>query len=281
MATDIIEAGLGHQRLAGASKGVALTTTAAHTGFHQGTKHIALIPRNFSTAVVVRGAYCPYLVVLTTIDALATRPLNYTTPAQDGSTATSVSLISLPTLANGGAIWIGGMVKYRGAHLDVDGANDQANNLTVHYPGADLLLTDISDTDATDTGASLAQDGTVTWTVPAAWPTATLREICARNAIAITSSRFEYDNDKMYWTRWTWNATMGTATTLDHILGLNESTAYFEWPVGLAKVERVHMGVGKNGVSGIELLTDGGTGNCIVNCAALDGAFTTGSVETA
>lgn len=281
MATDTLEASLGHQRLAGAANGVALTTTAALTGFHQGTKHITLIPRNFATAVVARFAYCPYLIILKTHDALVSRPLDYTTVAQDGSTATSVVLTSLPTLASGGAVWVGSAVPFRGAHIDVDSANDQANNLTVHYPLlGSLALTDISDTDNTDTGASLAQDGTVTWTVPADWQLAGLRDICNANAIRINAANFRYSDGLYFWTRWTWNATMGTAVTLDHILGLNESTAYAEFPVGLSKMERIHMGLGRSGVAGIELLTDAGTGNMLINCAALDGYFTTGVVET-
>lgn len=282
MAQDVIEAGLGQQRLAGAANGVVLGTTAVYVGFHQGTKHISLLPRNFATAVVARAAYTPYGVFLKTHDALLTPPTNYTEVAQDGSVATSITLSSLPTLANGGALWVGAAVRYRAAHIDVDAVNATTSNLTVHYPAeGTLTLTDISDTDNTDTGASLAQDGTVTWTVPAGtlWTPTTLREIAAANAIAITGTRFAYDEDKLFWTRWTWNAAMDSATTLDHMLLLNESTAYFEWPVGLAKVERVHMGLGRNGVSGLELLTDAGTGNLLVNCAALDGYFTTGTVK--
>ena len=281
MPTDVVDAALGHQRLAGAANGVALSTTAAFVGFHQGTRHIALIPRNFTTAVVVRAAFCPYLVILKTHDALASKPRDYSAPAQDGSTASSLDLTGLPALANGGALWVGSAVRYRGAHIDVDAANAEANNLTVHHPNASLTLTDISGTDNTDTGASLAVDGTVTWTVPAAaaWPMASLVDICKVNNIALASINFAHKEDKLYWTRWTWNAAMTSVTvvTLDHMLGLNESTAYFEWPVGMAKVERVHMGVGVNGVSGLELLTDAGTGNLLVNCAAMDGYFSVGS----
>jgi len=191
-------------------------------------------------------------------------------------------LNDLPTLANGGAMWIASAVPYRGAHIVVDAANGTANNLTVHYPsGPGLSLTDISDSDATDTGASLAQSGTVTWTVPTTWQLATLRAICRANSIAMTSAAFTYSDDLLYWTRWTWSATMDSATTLDHILGLNESTAYAEEVVGVAASERVKVGLGRNGISGIEALTDAGTGNLIITCYALDGYFSTGAVRTA
>lgn len=279
---DIVAGNLGHQRLAGAASGVALSTTAAFVGFHQGTKHVILTPRNFATAVVWRYAFCPYVVVLKTHDALVSKPLDYTEPAQDGSTATSVVLTALPTLAAGGALWVGCPIKFRGAHIDVDGANAAANNLTVDYPAiGTLTLTDISDTDNTDTGASLAVDGTVTWTVPAAWTLATLRDICAANAIPITGTRFAHDDEKMFWNRWTWNATMtsATAVTLDHMLALNESTAYAELTHREGLEQRVHHGLGPNGVSGLELLTDAGTGNLVVNCAAQDGYFSLGSVK--
>ena len=52
-----------------------------------------------------------------------------------------------------------------GFYVDVTSANDQANNLTCNYWNGSAW-TDLSDTDGTDTGASLAQDGAVTWTAP-------------------------------------------------------------------------------------------------------------------
>lgn len=281
---DVIESALGHQRLAGSASGEAISTTAAFVGFHQGSKHIALIPRNFDTAVVARGAYCPYGVILVTTDALATRAAlkDNTERGQDGSTSTTIDLSSLPTLANGGAIWVGAAVRYRGAWLNVNAANSTANNLTVHYPAqGSLTLTDISDTDNTDTGPSLAQKGTVTWTVPSGstWTPSTLRKIANANSIAITSERLPYDDVPLFWTRWTWNAAMDSATSLYQFLLLNENTNYFEWPVGLSKVERIHMGLGRSGVSGIELLVNAGTANLLANCAALDGYFSQGEVK--
>lgn len=281
MATDVVAASLGHQRLAGAASGVSLSTTLALVGLIKGTEHVDLIPRNFITAVVLRYIECPFLAVLKTHTALGKVPTDYSAVAQDGSTATSVDLSDLPTLANGGALWIGSHVRFRGAHLDVDAPNGTANALTVHYPNAALVLTDISDTDGTvSVGASLAVDGTVTWTIPAsnAWTKATLREIAAANSISITAAKFPHDNVPLYWTRWTWDAAMDSATTLDHLLALNESTAYAEMPVDLGMGMRVKHGMGDNGISGFELLTDAGTGNCLVICSSLSGVFSEGVV---
>jgi len=280
MPTDVIAGALGDHRIAGASKGVSLSTTAAFVGLIKGTSYVELIPRNFVTAVVLRFARCPYLAVLKTDTALGKIPTDYSDVAQDGSTATSVDLSNLPALANSGALWIGSHVRFRGAHIDVDGPNGTAGTLTVHYPNPTLTLTDISATDNTDTGASLAVDGTVTWSIPASggWTKATLREICVANSIAINVAKFAHSDEPMYWTRWTWDAAMDAAVTLDHMLGLNESTSYAESPDSVGLGMRVHHGFGRNGVGGFELLVDAGTGNCLVNCFTVSDEFAEGAV---
>ena len=62
---------LGEVRIAGASKGVALTTTAAFTAFPPGTNYLTLMSRNAASAVVVRYALNPDLLVLKTPASLA------------------------------------------------------------------------------------------------------------------------------------------------------------------------------------------------------------------
>ena len=179
MPTEILGANLGHQRIAGASKGVACTTTAAFTPFHQGTEHIDIVPRNLSTAVVVKYAFCPYLIILKadSADGLGGHLEDNTQVAQDGSTDTSVTLSSF---AVGRALYVGSAIPFRGAHVDVDGANSTGSTvITVSYwNGSDWV--DTSDTDGTISGGiSLAQDGAITWTVPSAWQSATLKQLAA------------------------------------------------------------------------------------------------------
>ena len=84
----------------------------------------------------------------------------------------------------------------------------------------------------------------------------------------------------MYWTKWTWNAVIAAGTTLDHMLGINESTAYAEVPSSLGTGMRIHNGFGSNGVAGVETLTNAGTGNMLVTCSALNGYFSTGKLTT-
>jgi len=279
MPTEILAANLGHQRLTGASTGVSLTTSAAFTPFIRGTEHVTLLPRNFSTAVVARYALCPYLVILKadSSDGLNTKPLDYSAIAQDGSTATSVDLSSL---AAGRYIYVGSAVPFRGVNIDVDGANSTGSTVLTSYYWNGSAWIDTSDTDGTISGGiSLAQDGSVTWTVPSAWVSASLGKIFTTGSEPIAAA-FKWRDTSMYWTRWTWNQAMDSAVTLDHMLGINESTAYAEVSTGVATEGRVNHGFGSNGVGGVEALTDAGTANLLVNCAALNGYFSTGVVES-
>ena len=278
MPTEILGANLGHQRIAGASKGVACTTTAAFTPFHQGTEHIDIVPRNLSTAVVVKYAFCPYLIILKadSADGLGGHLEDNTQVAQDGSTATSVTLSSF---AAGRALYVGSAIPFRGAHVDVDGANSTGSTvITVSYWNGSAWV-DTSDTDGTISGGiSLAQDGAITWTVPSEWQLATLNQLAAGAGETLDSSGQKWSYVNMYWTKWTWSHAMDSAVTLDHILGINESTAYAELTDSTAYEGRVHNGFGANGVAGIEALTDDGTANLIVTCSAMNGYFSTGKV---
>ncbi len=276
MPTEILGANLGHQRIAGASKGVACTTTAAFTPFHQGTEHIDIVPRNLSTAVVVKYAFCPYLIILKadSADGLGGHLEDNTQVAQDGSTATSVTLSSF---AAGRALYVGSAIPFRGAHVDVDGANSTGSTvITVSYWNGSAWV-DTSDTDGTISGGiSLAQDGAITWTVPSEWQLATLNQLAAGAGETLDSSGQKWSYVNMYWTKWTWSHAMDSAVTLDHILGINESTAYAELTDSTAYEGRIHNGFGANGVAGIEALTDDGTANLIVTCSAMNGYFSTG-----
>ncbi|TXH57203.1 MAG: hypothetical protein E6Q97_04705, partial [Desulfurellales bacterium] len=173
MATEIFNGPVGEVRIAGASKGVACTTTAAFTLLPAGTKTIQLIPRNFATAVVVRYALCPWITVLKTADSLATFT-DYSQEANDASTSTDITLSSLDTLANGDAVYVGSHLPFRGLVADVDSTNATASVLSVYYwNGSAWADTSASDGTASG-GATFAQDGNITWTVPTAWTKASL-----------------------------------------------------------------------------------------------------------
>jgi hypothetical protein len=262
MADEMFSGNIGEIQLAGAASGVALTTTAAFTSLPEGTHWISLTPRNFATAVVARFLFCPYLIIAKTTDlgVAATNWTEYSSEAQDADTGTSVTLSSLDTIANGDALYVGSHVTFAGAHIDVDGTNSNANNLTVKYRKSDDTWADISDTDNTDTGASLAQDGTVTWTVPSDWVQASLTDT---GDVTLAHSTHT-DNDQIYWTRWEWNAAMDSSVTLDHMIAIPRLTTYAELVAGQTLETTITMGPG--GVGGVVALTNAGTANLLINC---------------
>ena len=275
MPTEILGANLGHQRIAGASKGVACTTTAAFTPFHQGTEHIDIVPRNLSTAVVVKYAFCPYLIILKadSADGLGGHLEDNTQVAQDGSTSTNVDLSSL---AAGRALYVGSAIPFRGAHVDVNATNSTGSTeITVSYWTGSSWV-DTGDSDGTNNSVALDRYGAITWSVPSAWQSSTLKKLASAAGETLDSSGQKWSDITMYWTKWTWSHAMDSAVTLDHILGINESTAYAELTDSTAYEGRVHNGFGANGVAGIEALTDDGTANLIVTCSAMNGYFSTG-----
>ena len=263
MATEIYSGPLGEVRtISTAGGGTALTTTAAYIHIIPGTNWLALTARNFSTAVVAKFALNPFLIVIKTTDALVAvgNLTDYSNEAQDGLASTDVTLSSLTA---GAFVYIGSHVPFRGVTIDVDAANSTAStDLTVKYWNGSAWAS-ISATDNTVSGGiSLAQDGTVTWTVPSTWVPVSLR--AAGDTLLFAPA--DLVNPKIYWTRWEWDATMDSATTLNSIIALNRDTAqYGELISGQSFETAVHRGRG--GVAAVEALTDAGTANLVVNAA--------------
>ncbi len=253
-----------------AAGGTALTTTAVLIHLPNRVNFLAMTPHTYSTATVVRIGLCPYLIVFKTADSLATIT-DYSSEAQDASTATSVTLSSLGTAAQGDFMYVGSHVPFRGVSIDVDAPNGTNNTLTVKYWKSDLTWADISVTDNTDTGASLAQDGTVVWTIPTDWLKSSLVTIASPAPAA--GLPFTTVSDAYYWTRWEWTSGLDSATTLDSIIGLCRSTDYAELLAGQPFETAVHKGISPipgivaGGISAVEALTDAGTAKLIVNVA--------------
>lgn len=263
---DVVTGPVGELRAASAAGGgTALSTTAALIQLPLGTHHVFIAARNFSTAVVAKVAFNPWLWVLKTADGLDTSPMDYSEPAQDASAATDVDVSSLNTAANRHYLFAGSHLPFRGVSVDVDQANGNAATLAVEYWNGQAWAS-ISATDGTASGgATLAVDGTVTWTVPAAWRPESLQRVVA----TITPAAFPGKTERLYWTRWSVSAQLDSTTTVNSMVAMSRSTAYSEWLPGQAFEERVHFGPG--GVGCIEALTDAGTANLIVNVAAPKG----------
>lgn len=258
--------GFAEVRLAGATTGIACTTAAARTLIPKGTDHLELVARNLSTAVVVRFGLLPYLVILKTADDLAT-VTDYSAQAQDGDTSTDVDLSSLGTLAQGDYVVVGSAFPFAGIAMDVDTANANASVMTVKYWNGSAW-TDISATDGTASGgATLAQDGAVTWTIPAAWTKARLREIVPASAAAVGPQQ----HVPMFWLRIEVSAALDSTTKQNSWIAHERNTSYADLVSG-GKFESP-VNFGPSGIAGISSLTDAGTANLIANCYS-EGGFT-------
>lgn len=261
MATETLAGPLGEIRAASAAGGgTQASGTALRLSLPLGSKWVSIAPNTFSTAVVLQYNFNPWLTVIKTADLLVTEPIDYSIEAQDGSTSTSVVLSSLGTAAQGDFLYVGSHTQFSGVAIDVDAANGTASVLTVKYWDGNSWE-DISATDGTDSGgASMATDGSVTWTIPAGWATTRLFDS------GDTDLNIGIGKQELFWTRWEFSAALDSSTTLDSMLSINRSTAYAELASGFAHEQAITVGPG--GIASVTLKTDAGTCNAIVNVAA-------------
>lgn len=253
-----------HRAFTAAGGGTALTTTAvliavATAGKLIGKGVLSLIGRNLSTAVVVKYLLNPRLTVLVTSNKLSTL-VDATDAAQDGSTSTDVVLSSLAAAPNG-YIYVGSPLPIRGVRADVDAPNGTASVMTGEYwNGSAWAALTITDGTASG-GATMAVDGDVTWTVPAAWaPTRLIEALTENVAKPQTEARRKLFDRALFWCRFTTTGGCDSATTLNSLMALNRVTTYNELVSGEPVEEDVRTDE-EGGIGCIEALTDAGTAN--------------------
>lgn len=266
-----------------AGTGTALTTTAAFIELPNGTFLVRIQPRNqTATTVAVRIALNPYLEIIKSTDLLATtaNATDGSVNCQDALTSTTLSLSAFNTIAATNALYIGSHLPFRGARVVMDGANVNAvaSVLTVKYwknTPAWTAVAGLSDGTAS-AGATFAQTGTISWTVPTDWLPAALSSNFVRGTAGIgeTAVAIPYSNVPLYWTRWEVSAQLSAGTAVQTIVSANRSTAYWDIPVYLAAdntspsqqfdflIEKGPFGVGC-----VEALTQASTANLVVDCA--------------
>ena len=251
MGTEVWPGPLGEVRGVGASTGVSLTTTLALTPLPKGTRYLTLMARNFAGGgVIARFALNPFLVVVRTGDA-GVNLSDVSEVVQNAEDAGTLDMSSFPTLANGGALYIGAHQQFSGVRVDGTAFNGTASTLTVeHWNGSRWV--DLSATDGSAAaGATFGQDGNVTWTMPGAgvWNPGALHKILN------PTGRTPHGDVPLYWTRWTVSAAFDTATTVANLLALNRSTTY----AGIVNVEtepvKFSVQWGINGIGCVEALT--------------------------
>lgn len=242
-----------------AAGGTALTTAPSFIQLTPGASHLSIEGRNYSTAVVSQVALNPYLLVYSTANLLAT-VTDYSEAAQDADITQDVVLSSLDTFANGHALYLGSNVPWRGLAVDVDATNSVASVLTADYwNGAwtALVITDGTISAAT----TFAVDGNITWTVPTDWA-----KVGLATAVTTTGAAVQYRSELLYWMRLKVSVALDASTTLNSLLAMNRSTAYWELIAG--RVIEASVARGLYGVGCVEARTDAGTANLIVNMAS-------------
>lgn len=275
MATEIYDAPLGELRaiLGSVGGGLALTTTAKFLPLPKGSQHLFLTPRNFVTGVVAQILVNPWLVILKTTDNLATSAAatEYSDEAQDDSATTEVVLDALDTAANLDFLYIGSHLPFRGVSVDMSAdageVNGNASVLTVKYRttgGAWTAVSGLSDGTAA-AGATFAQDGLVSWTVPTDWDRKSLRDIGSAPA------GIPHHDLPLYWSRWEVSLALDASVRADAMLAAGRSTSRFELLSGQTLVQRIRRNPGGKG--SIEALMDAGTGNLLANVAGGESGF--------
>jgi len=303
LGTDSFPGRLNEARSATAANGgTALGTTVAVTSvmaLPQKTTHYTLYPRNFTGANVLKFALNPFLIILVTGNNLQTST-DFSQAGQQNTgngtfDATGVSLNNQDVFANGGAIYVGSHVPFRGVAVTNGNANTNASVLTVNYWNG--AWTGVSGfTDGTSSGGKTqAQSGLVTWTVPTDWKAQFLSDTMPgnpnaqgwlsipgangvpagppvapimRDALiqpATSSSTVAATNPNQktrFWTQWIVSAKLSATVNNTGMLSLNRSTAYAETEAKVFTQGRTFHA--PDGIAAIEAIIDAGSGNLII-----------------
>lgn len=249
-----------------AAGGSALSTSVPIlVPFPKNTTRLQIIPCTFAGgATVCKLLFNPWLIALRTTDLLA-NVTDYSENAQDGDTATLVTLSAQPTAANGGYLYVGSHVPFSGLKAAVTSANAAASVLSGDYWNG-TTWANITATDGTASGgATMAISGNITWTVPSAWAAVALADAGTPKPQQWASINRDYRQESLYWVRLKVSAVLSATVTLNELLAINRSTAYAEYPFGATLEERVMRGLG--GTGSVQALIDVGTAKLIINAA--------------
>lgn len=243
---------LGNPRLlSAASGGTPLSTTTAFIAIPPGIQSVSIVPRDFTTAIVAVIGLNPFLTVLRTNDLMATNPVDYSEAAQDGAAGTLVTLSDLPTLANGGAVFIGAADLFTGIQATIVAGDSGAGTIGIFYWNG----TAWANTSPTDNTSNMGSSGSVTWTSPgAAWVKASLNDIIGWPRTGT--------GKPLYWIRMTTSAAYDSSVTLSSLYAINQ----FATPMELVANQEFKTGINRAQNGGcIQAATNDGTAMLIVN----------------
>lgn len=284
-------------RAVSAASGTALSNVLALlplalNGKTIGRGHLTLNPRNqAASAAVMRWALTPRLSVLVSKDSFAAAPTDASDNAQDGAAGTVINFDAMPPNPVG-FIYLGAPNEFRGVQAGTfTNANAIASVMTAEiWNGSAWVALTIVDGSASG-GATLAQAGNITWTIPLAqaWQPGLLFDIVQNQSGALlrNTNLFLGSPDlasvqgiaetSLYWIRLKVSVALSATVRLQSLLALARSAAYAEWPVAtttlaspLLELEDNNLNTTPLGVGAIEALVDTGTANLL---ASLRGEF--------
>lgn len=234
--------------LSTAGGGTALTITRTFINIPADIMNVECSVRSLTTAIVAKIAFNPLLNIFRTTDGFATAPTNET-----GAYST-ITLNSMPTLANGGAIYIGTAEPISGLNITVGNTNSGGGTMGLFYWNG----TAWTDTSVTDGTTNLSASGNATFTVPTAWVPGQLSNILNIQKPSL--------GQKLYWLRWTTSVAFDASVTVTALYPINRYVdALPEYVVGGGPT--MHLDRNSNGGS-IQALVNGAAaeaGTLIVN----------------
>ena len=197
---------------------VSLTTTAKHLLYRPGYQEVM-----FYCPTAWRMGIAPRLAVVKYYDVSATSYTDYTAEATDRDNSTHVPL---DAMATGDYLYLGFTDPVRGFYFNIDSTNKNANAATLDMEYCSAIsggvgtFTDVaSDSDGTDdSGATLAQDGLYSFTLPAV----------VRGAITVLGG------GQLYWYRFKPSAALSATVDLIDIIPACDTTNYAYMEAGIA-----------------------------------------------
>jgi hypothetical protein len=273
-ASDQFAGSLNEARIAStAGGGTALSTSAAIIGIPNNIGHVEAVVRNFaSSAVVAKIALNPCLALLKTTDDKTF--VDGTVTGQQNPAGSGFVVDNLP--ASTGRIYIGAHVPFRGVRVTMGGTvNAVVSTLTNQFWNGTAWTAVSGGSDGTASGgATLAQNGDITFTVPTTWAAAPLTDgipifppVGVQNNSINRRLWTEYAGLPLFWLRLTVSATLTAGTVIATAFSMNrDTTHYAEFLENSLLAFRTEKTIG--GIGAIEALTDAGTASLIVNCYA-------------
>ena len=264
MATFVNAGSQGQSKRISGDEGSALTGTTTYHVLPDNIRYLEIEPFNFNAATTVAELLKePYAIVLFTQDDFATAPTDFSQEIQDDD-AVANAIDAMDTEANGDFIYVGSHVKYKGIRVLMADAqiNGDSSVMTVKYWNG-TALADISDTDGTASGgATFAQDGNITWTVPSDWVKGQLTDI-----ESLTQAQQEFvpwANTAMYWTKIEVSIVLDASVDIEGMFLLSNETGIQFRGGRETRIEKQY-----GGYSALEMAAEGtGTPTCTVNLNA-------------